>query len=190
MAGNLNMERSYFEEMYSDSPDPWGFGDSWYEHRKYDLTIASLTRHHYRRAFEPGCSIGVLSARLAERCDELVAMELLPSVAERAGTRLRDVPGAHVVPGSIPGDWPGGVFDLVVLSEVAYYLTDTGFDCMLRKLRGSLENGGTLVSVHYTLPTNYPLPGLEVGRRLRELDWLTQAGQYLEESFELLVFQR
>lgn len=190
MASELTMNRSYFEEIYADSPDPWDFESSWYEQRKYELTIASLPRARYTRAFEPGCSIGVLSERLAKRCDELVAMEMLPDVAERARTRLRVFPGAIVLEGSIPNDWPAGVFDLVVLSEVGYYLTEAGFDSTLCQLRNCLAEGGTLVSVHYLLPTNYPLRGEQVGRRLREQTWLTAVGRYAEESFELLVLQR
>ena len=52
--------RSYFEEMYRDSDDPWEFGTSPYEQRKYAVTVASLPRSRYRSAYEPGCSIGVL----------------------------------------------------------------------------------------------------------------------------------
>ncbi|MFE7421819.1 hypothetical protein [Rhodococcus sp. NPDC057529] len=64
------MGPSYFDAMYAASPDPWGFGDRWYEQRKYALTLAALPRPRYRRAFEPGCSIGILTAALAHRCDE------------------------------------------------------------------------------------------------------------------------
>jgi protein-L-isoaspartate O-methyltransferase len=190
MAHELTIDRSYFEYMYAESPDPWDFESSWYEQRKYALTMAALPRSRYQRAFEPGCSIGVLSEHIAARCDELVAMELLPGVAASARARLQAFPWARVEVGSIPNDWPTGVFDLVVLSEVAYYLTDAGFERMLCKLRESLSEDGSLLSVHYTLPTNYPLSGEQVGRRLREQPWLTNVGRYAESAFELLVFQR
>ena len=53
------MDRDYFEGIYADGPDPWGFETSEYERRKYDLTLAALPRRRYARALEPGCSIGV-----------------------------------------------------------------------------------------------------------------------------------
>ena len=60
--------RSYFDDMYSDNPDPWGFESRWYEQRKYALTIAALPEPLYRSGFEPGCSVGVLTSLLAPRC--------------------------------------------------------------------------------------------------------------------------
>ena len=54
--------RSYFEEMYREDADPWGFETSPYEHRKYAVTVASLPKLRYRSAYEPGCSVGVLSS--------------------------------------------------------------------------------------------------------------------------------
>ena len=61
-------DRTYFEQIYDHDPDPWGFESRWYEHRKYALTMAALPEPHYRSAFEPGCSIGVLTDLLAPRC--------------------------------------------------------------------------------------------------------------------------
>ena len=65
----LSTPASYFETMYQHSPDPWHLADRWYEHRKYDLTLAALPQPRYHRAFEPACSVGELTSRLAERCD-------------------------------------------------------------------------------------------------------------------------
>ncbi len=189
MAGALTMGRAYFEEMYAQANDPWAFESSWYEQRKYALTLAALPRERYRRAFEPGCSNGVLSSLLAERCDELLAMDLLPSVVARARARLASHPGARVVEGAIPCDWPRGTFDLIVLSEVAYYLTGIGLRETLVRLRQSMCPGGTLVSVHYLLETNYPLKGRRVGEVLDETRWLKRTANYAEESFELLVYE-
>lgn len=190
MARELTTDRSYFEHLYAENTDPWDFEKSWYEHRKYDLTLASLPNARYHRAFEPGCSIGVLSERLAVRCDALFAMELMPLVAEQARSRLEPFPGAVVVEGSIPTDWPVGAFDLIVLSEVAYYLTEAGFEKTLDRIRACLGDGGTVVSVHYLLPTNYPLAGADVGHRLQQQPWLTTIGRYAEDAFELVVLQR
>lgn len=86
--------RSYFEEMYRDDADPWGFESSPYEQRKYALTVASLPRSRYRSAFEPGCSVGVLSELLAARCDRLLSSDIVPSALQRAKSRLRHK--AHV----------------------------------------------------------------------------------------------
>lgn len=56
---------SYFEDMYRRADDPWHLSERWYEQRKYDLTVAALPLPRYRRAFEPACSVGELTLRLA-----------------------------------------------------------------------------------------------------------------------------
>ena len=40
--GMTSTDRSYFEQMYRDSDDPWAFETSPYEQRKYAVTVASL----------------------------------------------------------------------------------------------------------------------------------------------------
>ena len=54
----------YFDELYAQAGDPWDLATRWYEQRKYAITLALLPRQHYAHAFEPGCSIGVLTALL------------------------------------------------------------------------------------------------------------------------------
>ena len=62
----MSLQPAYFDDMYAESPDPWGFRTRWYEERKFALTMAALPRRRYRRVFEPGCSVGMLTRLLAE----------------------------------------------------------------------------------------------------------------------------
>ena len=114
--------RSYFEEMYRNHADPWEFESSLYEQRKYAVTVASLPRSRYRSAYEPGCSVGVLTELLATRCDRLLSSDIIPSALLRAEARLRRRPHVWFQERSIPDQWPPGPFDLVVLSEIAVLL--------------------------------------------------------------------
>ena len=190
MAVALTIDPAYFERIYEHDDDPWLFESSWYERRKFDLTAAALPKDRYRRAFEPGCAIGVLSERLAERCEELVCMELMPRIARRACERLAGKSHVSVAEGCIPDRWPPGTFDLVVFSEVLYYLTEAGFEETVAHLESSLEQGGHVVSTHYLLETDYPLAGSSVQQRLRDLPWLHEVGSYKERAFEVAVFER
>src|SRR5580692_9200261 len=115
----------YFDSMYAQSADPWDLGARWYEQRKYAITLALLPRQHYRRAFEPGCSIGVLTALLTERCASVTATDVVASALDNAQRRLDEIGrGAQVtfMRQSLDDPWPSGPFDLLVLSEVGYYL--------------------------------------------------------------------
>ena len=184
------LDDAYFERVYADGPDPWGFERRFYEQRKYALTVAALPRERYRRAFEPGCASGVLSESLVLRVDDLVAMELVPTIADRARHRLRAHTNVRVDTGALPERWPDGTFDLVVASEVLYYLRTDGLERALGTLSERLETGGHLVAVHWRLATDYPLTGDAVHERLRAAPFLKRLGGYEQPEFRLDVFER
>ena len=77
----MTLDPGYFRDQYAASADPWGLAERWYEARKYTVTTALLPRQRYGMAFEPGCSIGVLTALLAPRCDTLLACDAVPDAA-------------------------------------------------------------------------------------------------------------
>lgn len=162
------LRAAYFEALYARDPDPWDFATSEYEAAKYDATIAALDPP-YASALEVGCSIGVLTARLAERCERLLAIDVVESALAEARAR---VPRATFERREVPEEWPDGPFDLIVCSEVLYYLDDAALDEALAEIERTLVPSGTLLAVHWRHPTRtYPLLGDEVHARLREIGW-------------------
>ena len=142
-----------------------GFATRWYEQRKYALTLAALSRSHYRSAFEPGCSIGVLTEQLAQRCDRLLAVDLVDAAVKQARVRAqRRPPGAGVVEvgqwDATRDQWPTGRFDLVVVSEMLYYLDAEVAEGFIRAADDHLTVDGELVLTHWRprVP-EYPLTG-------------------------------
>ena len=186
----VRLSTDYFEKVYRGDPDPWGFETRWYESRKYALTLAALPRERYARAFEPGCSNGALTEKLAARCDALLAGEPVSEVAARARSRLARFPHVEVRELSIPEGWPEGTFDLVLLSEVAYYLTDGGLREVFARTDASLAPGGHVVAVHWTGATDYPLSGRAVHDALQAHPGLRLLGSYTEHDFVLGVYER
>ncbi len=185
------MEESYFHEMYRDSDDPWGFTSRWYEQRKYQLTLAALSAPRYGTAFEAGCSIGVLSEQLAARCDELLAVDLSDKAVQIAAERLEPL-GERVVVQTrdFVADWPTGTLDLIVLSEVLYYLDPAQLDTVIANAAAALTDDGELIAVHWRWPVEeYPQTGDQVHDRLRDSE-LTHTAGYLDTDFRLDVFTR
>ncbi len=155
---------SYFDNLYKRASDPWEFRTRRYEARKRELTLAILPETRYKTAFEPGCSIGVLSHALAARCDHLLAMDISASALQIAAFDLPS--NVELRQGSVPADWPIGSFDLVVLSEVGYYLD--GDDCAILAARAA-DSARDLIAVHWRHPVeDYPLSGDQVHGLLRE----------------------
>jgi LmbE family N-acetylglucosaminyl deacetylase/SAM-dependent methyltransferase len=137
---------AYFDRLYAMEPDPWGLATRFYEQRKREILLASLPQSRFRRAFEPGCALGALTERLAQRCDEVMASDASPPAVAQAQV-LVTAPNARIARGQIPGDWPNGEFDLIVISEVGYYCLDLDF--LHRRIEESLAPDGTLVACHW-----------------------------------------
>jgi predicted TPR repeat methyltransferase len=182
--------REYFERLYGDTPDPWGFETRWYEQRKYALTVAALPEARYRSGFEPGCSIGVLTELLASRCDHLLATDIVPAVVERAAQRVAGRPHVRVEQRAVPEDWPQGPFDLVVLSEVAYYLPRPALEVLVGRAVATLEPGGVLEAVHWRGATDYALSGDAAHAVIAAHGGLTPVAHYEEVDFLLDVWRR
>ena len=178
----------YFDRLYAGRPDPWDFTGRWYERRKRELTIASLPRQRYRRGFEPGCSIGVLTEALAERCDELLATDVTEPALAAARSRLAGLDHVRVERCRVPEEWPEGELDLVVISEIAYYCDESGASALGRAAARSLAPDGAVVLCHWLHPvTDYPLSGRQAQRLVREATGLPTAVRHEEEDFLLEV---
>ncbi|MEP1123673.1 MAG: SAM-dependent methyltransferase [Ilumatobacter sp.] len=185
-----DMDHEYFESMYRNRPDPWDFDTSFYERRKFDLTLASLTRPRYRSAFEPGCSNGALTIRLAERTDHLTSCDIVDSVVDRARERVRHLDHVRVLGASFPEFWPDRESDLVVWSEIAYYLAEASLASALHRLDEHLSTDGELVVVNYTGDTNYPRTADEVDAQIESYGSFARRASLRDESFRLDVWRR
>lgn len=180
-----------FEARYRAEPDPWGYDSSPYERAKYAATLAACGPGPFRRALELGASIGVLSALLAPRCAELLTVDFAPTAVAAARARLAAHPQAEARLGALPEAVPGGVFDLVLASEILYYLEPPALEATLTRLHGALAPGGRLVAVHWRpAGPERPFDAATVHARLRAEDWLAPAGSAATADYLLDVFTR
>jgi len=189
----------HFEALYAAGDDPWDVRGSWYEQRKRALLLACLRKPRYRSVFEPGCGNGEMSAALAARADALLACDAAPSAIDAARRRLAEL-DAGIVSGigcdlrieqrSLPADWPQEHrFDLIVMSELAYYFDTTTLGAIFAMARDGLSLDGELLLCHYmpdfddrvtSTADVHALLGATGGlvRTLRHLD-----GEFLIESW-------
>jgi SAM-dependent methyltransferase len=144
-----SLQPAYFEALYEENPDPWSFETSAYERAKYARTIASLDGRRYRRGLEIGCSVGVLTADLAQNVDALLALDVSALALSRARERNAAERNVQFEQRRIPAEFPDGRFDLIVLSEVGYYWSDEDLAASRDAIASALEPGGDLVLVHF-----------------------------------------
>ncbi|WP_394681965.1 methyltransferase domain-containing protein [uncultured Comamonas sp.] len=147
-------QRQHFEALYQACADPWNVQTAWYERRKRQLLMAALPRERYRHAFEPGCGNGEMTIALLERCDQLVAADFSESAILLCNARIqresrRDL---HLQKLEVPRQWPQvpeGGFDLLVVSELAYYLSDSELGLFSERCLQSLAPGGHWLMCHW-----------------------------------------
>lgn len=139
----------YFDGLYLAKDDPWDLATKWHDQRKYAVTVASLPREHYRRAYEPGCSVGLLTRLLAPRCDEVLATDAIESAVVQAREVVADLPNVRVETATLPAQPPAGTFDLIVIGDLLYYLSADDLAATLDALVDRLDADGDLVSVHF-----------------------------------------
>lgn len=186
-----SLDAGHFDRLWGDEDDPWGLESSWYEDRKRAMVLAALPDPRYRRAFEPGCAGGALSALLAPRCDELVCTDLAREAVERARARLAGRGHVRVEQAAVPHTLPDGPFDLVVVSELAYYFGTADRAALWTGVRERLEPGGALLAVHWIREApEYPVGGDEVHDELARLDGLARVVEHREADFRLDVLAR
>jgi SAM-dependent methyltransferase len=181
----------YFDDMYQQARDPWGFESRWYEQRKYAISMALLPEQRYRSAFEPGCSVGVLTGMLAERCNRLISCDLAASAVSVAAERARTMSNVRIKQAAIPGWWPTGTFDLIVFSEILYYLGDADLSVTLQRMMASMTSGGTILAVHWRHPVReYPRTGDDVHCILGRQPGLSRLVRHEEPDFLAEAFVR
>jgi predicted TPR repeat methyltransferase len=155
----------YFDAKYSEKLDYWNFESSAYEAAKYADTVRSLPSARYRNAFEIGCSIGVLTAQLAQRSDNLLAIDVADRALAAACRRCAALSNVRVAKMRYPKERPPNfpAFDLIVISEVGYYWSRGELHTAQSAIEEQLSVEGHLVLVHWTPPvSDYPLTGDEV----------------------------
>lgn len=186
---SASVGQAYFDDMYARHDDPWGFDSRWYEERKRAVLLAALPWRHYRATFEAGCSTGAFTVQLADRSDRVLAVDLAQAALERARQRLGSRPNVELRRATLPDDWPEDAFDLVVLSEVAYYWAGSDLDRGLTAAVASLTPDGHLVACHWRHPVaEYPRSGDEVHDALAARPDLVRLVRHEEEDFVLEVF--
>lgn len=151
----------YFERLYAIEADPWRFASSNYERAKYKATLDTLKDDRYEAVFEVGCSIGILTRMLAPNCESLLAVDVSRIALKRARRTCRGLGNVTIARMRIPAEWPAEQFDLILFSEVLYFLDPKDIRTTAQKTLSSLSANGKVLLVNWLGETDYPCGGDE-----------------------------
>ncbi|MCB8883653.1 class I SAM-dependent methyltransferase [Acidisoma cellulosilytica] len=152
-------DRAYFDNLYASDPDPWRFRSSDYERAKYAETISIISDRRYRNGLEVGCSIGILSTCLAPLCDSFLGLDISEHPLKEARANCAAIPATRFECMRVPDQWPAGQFDLIVLSEVLYFLPASEIDALAACVLKCLAPGGRVILVNWLGADELPQPG-------------------------------
>ena len=180
---------AHFERLHAESDDPWSVRTRWYERRKRAILLACLPHERFGRSLEIGCSNGETTLLLAERSDAVVAVDGSAAAVATATERLAQHPDVQVLRMHVPGAWPPGSFDLIVVSEVAYYLADDEWRAAIERCRDSLAPGGVVVLCHWLgAADDFAQSGRRAHDVFREASGLSAVIEHRDAEFLLEVF--
>ncbi|RZL63738.1 MAG: methyltransferase domain-containing protein [Variovorax sp.] len=188
----MNDRLAYFDAMYSADADPYAVRTRWYEQRKRDVLLAALPRARYVNAFEPGCGTGALTVQLAQRCDQVLASDFSGPAVASARARTEGLAHVRIARQTLPDEWPGaqGPFDLIVVSEIGYFLTEDAMDALAQQCAASLAADGTLVACDWRPEfAERVLPTERVHAAFTALG-LPRCARHEEDDFLLQVWTR
>ncbi len=185
-------DAEHFRRIYARNADPWAFQTSAYEQEKYQRTLAALGGRRFRSGFEPGCSIGVLTRLLATRCDALLAADIVEEPLCTARKLCVDLPWVRFTRLSVPDEWPDGHFDLIVLSEVLYFLAPKDIARLAGRVLNGLDPDGVVVSVNWRGHGDDPCGGDEAATILlnETHSLLSVASSFLTASYRIDMLTR
>ena len=183
----------YFDAKYAEKRDYWDFETSAYEAVKYADTLRSLPLASYRNAFEIGCSIGVLTAKLATRSADLLAIDVADRALTVARSRCAYFSNVHITKMRFPKERPVSStrFDLIVVSEVGYYWCWDDLNAAQDAIEEQLAIEGHLILVHWTPPvSDYPLTGDAVHESFLRRPCLKLLHGHQADRYRLDVMER
>ena len=152
------VEIAHLTALYRDTDDPWNFRTSSYERAKFAATLDALPGRRFAHVLELGCGNGELGRRLALRADRYTGIDAVPRALDAA---RRAVPGGRFFEAMLPCALPdngGTPYDLIVLSEILYFLDPGGLAALARRIDGDAPTA-RLLAVTWTGPSGNGIEG-------------------------------
>lgn len=146
---------TYWDELFKEL-DPWNYGSP-YEQEKYARQLRLLPDRPIRRALELACAEGRFTEMLAPLVERLVATDISETALTRARDRCKAQNNIEFRQLNLAVDPLPDALDLIVCSEVLYYLDDEAeLEQVAQRLTASLKPGGCILTAHAFVLTDDP----------------------------------
>ncbi|WP_029603463.1 SAM-dependent methyltransferase [Kozakia baliensis] len=154
---------SIFEKIYQTNADPWRFKTSAYEKEKLARLLTWLPTHRQLHSIiELGCSIGIGTRALSEKCDHILAIDAAANALLRARHHCAERHNVTFLQAFLPEKCPTqpqNHYDFAVISELLYFLNQNDIKLLAIKLLPLLTRSASILLVNWTGRTDTPCTG-------------------------------
>ncbi|WP_176592706.1 trifunctional glycosyltransferase/class I SAM-dependent methyltransferase/polysaccharide deacetylase [Sphingobium sp. EM0848] len=141
-------DRKAFWDSYFATEDPWNYGSP-YEQEKYRLQLSLLPDRPVAKALELACAEGRFTTMLAAKVGHLTATDIAEPAVMRAHARCKGRDNIDFAVLDLSRDPLPQNMDLIVCSEVLYYLDDVAeLQAVVARLTTALAPGGVMITAH------------------------------------------
>lgn len=141
-----------FENKFRADIDPWNYTHSRFELAKRGVLLRACGPSKHGRVLELGCAIGETSRALLRLALRLLAVDASPTALREAARRTARNRRIRFERAILPGQMPRGPFDLIVVSELIYYLRPHYLNPLADRIHAALAPGGTMVILNHRRP--------------------------------------
>jgi peptidoglycan/xylan/chitin deacetylase (PgdA/CDA1 family)/predicted TPR repeat methyltransferase len=192
--------RKAFWDTFFEQVDPWNYSSP-YEQIKYERTLSLIPAGRIGKALELACAEGHFTAQLAGRVEQLTATDISERALQRARTRCTNFANVSFRPFDLAVEPVPQGLDLIVCSEVLYFLKDEAeLRAVAGRLASALAPGGMLVMAHAFLlkedlgrtafDWDHPYGAATITRVFRETAGLALEHSVVTELYRIDRFRR
>lgn len=152
MARRIDVEG--FEALFQTDPDPWDYESSRFEAHKRKVLLNHIGLRSRGRVLELACANGVTTQALMRCALRTTALDASATALSQAETRLKDADRLRLMHAKLPGGMPRELFDLIVVSEIVYYLRRDAYTRLAMEILSRIAPGGRVLVLHHHV--NFP----------------------------------
>ncbi|MBI2786888.1 MAG: class I SAM-dependent methyltransferase [Legionella longbeachae] len=182
----MNINGDFFEKLYKKNPDPWGFSHVPYELYRYQRICDVIGHKKHKLIFEAGCSIGVLTKKLANLAYFVEAIDISRTATSLAKIRCSNLENVKINCLSLRDYSFIKPPDLIILSEIGYYFDAQEWEKILSRILESCSYPSYILASHWLgTSSDHLLTGEEVHSIMSSIKNLQKIHSETHTNFHL-----
>lgn len=118
-----------------------------YEQHKLNRLIEIICQQNYKNVLDVGCGIGILAEKISPCCQRIIGIDFSPKAISLARNRCGKLENVSFLERDIRTFDFQDDYDLIIFSEVLYYLEDKFIERIINRLKKNLSDSARIIIV-------------------------------------------